>query len=401
VSYKLTAIILSALAISQVAFAQDDDVRPTSNGKTYQELQQEIIQLKRADQVRDTVIKNLIRRIEELERLSSSSKEIEQPVTPEKESLQVQVDPEVEARMKKEGEENYKLIQSAFEQRLGKEGSMLLPPWQLIYEPSFSYAHSSYDRIVVDGFTIFPILVVGDIVSERVRWDIVTNNNSFRLGLPYDTQFDIVVPLGYQRERTFRADGDYENEETSGLGDISLGLSHQLAQSHNFWPDTLAGIHWKSTTGEDPYRLVTVDEPSLGTGFQTWGASLTSAFNADPVVLYAGLSGTYTPSDDKDIGEVDPGESLGANLGMALALNFDTALSFNYQYRYTFETELEGEKIKGSDLTTSTFTIGMSKAKSDWFAFDIDLGIGLTQDSPDYQFAVSLPFEFSLKDVQE
>ena len=28
-------------------------------------------------------------------------------------------------------------------------------------------------------------------------------------------------------------------------------------------------------------------------------------------------------------------------------------------------------------------------------------GIGLTEDSPDYQFAVSLPFEFSLKDVQE
>jgi hypothetical protein len=108
------------------------------------------------------------------------------------------------------------------------------------------------------------------------------------------------------------------------------------------------------------------------------------------------LSGTYTPGDDKDIGDVNPGESLGANLGMALALNFDTALSFNYQYRYTMETELEGEKIRGSDLTTSIFTIGLSKAKSDFFAFDIDLGIGLTQDSPDFQFGVSFPLQFSL-----
>ena len=60
--YRRIAHIIFVLAINQPALAQDDMAGSTAAGKTYQELQQEIIRLKRADQVRDTIIKNLIRR---------------------------------------------------------------------------------------------------------------------------------------------------------------------------------------------------------------------------------------------------------------------------------------------------------------------------------------------------
>lgn len=391
---------LSFLAFSHAAWAIDNNVNSSNTGATCEELQQEIARLNNTNKVLDTVIKNLIRRIEVLERatLDEPAKENQQTHA-EKKSLEKAVDPEVQARLQQEIEENYQLIENAFGQRLGKEEGMLLKPYEFVYEPSISYAHTSYDKIVVDGFSIFPVLVVGDIVSELVKRDIVTNNHSFRVGLPWDTQFDLVVPLGYERERTYRADGTYDSEETEGLGDISLALSHQLTKSHQFWPDTLIGVSWKSTTGEDPYRLVTADEPALGSGFETWGASMTFMSTVDPVVLFGGLSGTYTPGEDKKIGHVKPGESYGLNLGIAIALNLETSLSFNYQYSYTMETEIEGQEIKGSYLTTSTLAFGLSKAQSDRFAIDVDLGVGLTSDSPDFQLTVSFPFNFLLKDT--
>ena len=211
-------------------------------------------------------------------------------------------------------------------------------------------------------------------------------------------QFDLVVPLGYERIRSFRDDGTHVTNETKGLGDISLALNYQLVKRSRFWPDTVVGVNWKSKSGGDPYKRASGDIPSLGTGFNTWGVSMTSITTADPIVIFGGASAAYTSSADKNIGHVSPGESFGTNLGMALSLNLDTSLSFNYSYTYTLETEINGQNISGSDLTTSTFAVGLSRAKSNFNAMDIDLVIGLTRDSPDFQLIVSFPLNYSLKD---
>ena len=358
------------------------------------ELEQQVEQLQQANEVLEQVIRNLISRLEALEskEVAGSRKKAETMADSGQRVLQ----PEIEARIKKESQENFQLIQAAFEQRLGKGGGMLLPTGQLVYEPGLSYAHSSYDRVAIDGFSVFPVLVVGDIVSERVRRDIISNNHTFRLGLPWSSQFDLVVPLGYEHQDTYRQDSSHAAKTTKGLGDISLALSHQLCKAHTLWPDSVLALSWKSTSGQDPYRLSSVDELTLGTGFETWALSLTSMTTSDPVVLFAGLSASLTPSKNKAVGKVDPGESLGASLGLALALNFDTSLSFNYQYRYTLETKINNVKMIGSDLTTSTFTIGLSRAMSSRYSYDLDLGIGLTRDSPDFQISLSCPFRFTL-----
>lgn len=376
-------------------------LQESSSAQTYEELQQEIIRLKEADRVRDLAMKNLIRRIEQLERVvaDSRSKKNNPQTSIADDAPQKQLSAEVKERMRRESEENYQLVQKAFEQRLTREGGMLLPPYQLVYEPSLSYAHASYDSIVVDGFTVYPVLVIGDIVAERVRRDIITNNHSFRFGLPWDMQIDLVIPAGYERKRSFRDDGTHVSNDTDGVGDISLGLSYQLVKGARFLPDTVVGVNWKSKSGDDPYAQADTDVPSIGTGFETWGLSLTSMTIADPMVIYGGVSAAYTLGDDKEIGHVQPGKSFGLNLGMALSLNLDTSLSFNYSYNYSLETEVDHQKIKGSDLTTSSFGIGLSRAKDDFLATDIDLAIGLTRDATDFQFTVSFPFEFSLADL--
>ncbi|MDX2481030.1 MAG: hypothetical protein QNK24_11935 [Desulfuromusa sp.] len=407
--FRFRLFFFLVLVFNSPVWAQQGQVRPDGA----QQLEEEIGQLKIMHQLRDkqlvqeiehlhlanealeAVVNQLLQRIEALESATAKHSKI---VAAEEESTEVSLSAEEQNKLQNEAEENYQLVQKAFEQRLVKEGGMLLAPYEFIYEPSFSYGHSSYDNIVVDGFTIFPILVVGDIVSERVRRDIVTNQHAFRLGLPWDTQIDLAVPLGYERERSSREDGTNTSKNTSGLGDISLSLSYQLIKSNDFWPDTVVGLSWKPTTGDDPYRITTADNLALGSGFETWGASITSMTMTDPAVLFGGFSTSYSRGDEKTIGYVQPGESYGLSLGIALALNFDTSISFNYQYRYNREIEIEHKKIDGSDLTTSIFSIGMSKALSDFYAVDIDLGMGLTQDSTDFQFTVSFPFRFSLRD---
>ena len=381
-------IIISLLLISHTSLADDTTttIFPKAGNNN------EIIQLQQSNKVYEKVIKNLIKRIEKLEQSADGKKN---NISENKEILETEIDPVVKARLKKESEENSKLINTAFEQRLSKEGGMLLSKNLFIYEVGLSYAHSSYDKIVVDGFTVYPVLVIGDIVSEKVRRDIITNNHSFRLGLGSDMQMDISIPLGYEKEDSFRADGTYETKEISGLGDIFLGLSYQLIKSNSNWPDTVVALNWKTATGKDPYRLVSADELALGSGFNTYGVSLTSMANADPVVIFGGLTFDYTDGREKQIGHVKPGFSSGLNLGMALALNFDTSLSFNFQFRYTDQSKINGQKIRGSDLTTSIFTIGLSTARGNSYAVDVDIGIGLTADSPDFQLTVSFPFNFS------
>jgi hypothetical protein len=388
-TYRLFPLLILILFASSAVQAEDGVEEQLSPEIAVLQLQQELRSLRQSNQVYEEAMKNLIRRIELLEDQQADNG-VKKPAVSDS------LSPELAAKLQKESEENYSLIQAAFEQRLNKEGSMLLPAGNFIYELGFSFAHASYDKIAVDGFTVFPVLVVGNIVSEQVRRDIVMNNHSFRAGLPFDMQFDLFVPFGYEHEQTFREDGTYDEDETDGLGDISLALSHQLVNAHDFWPDTLVGINWKSTSGQDPYRLVSADEPALGTGFQTWGASMTMLTTSDPIVVFGGLSGTYTQQDRKSIGLVKPGESFGLNLGMALALNLDTSLSFNYQYQHTLEAEIERQDIRGSDVQTSMFTIGLSKAKGSLYAVDVDLAIGLTRDTPDFQLTLAFPFRFSL-----
>lgn len=393
---KSLPILFLILFLAQMAWAEEENSKVVS-AEMYEELQHEVARLKEALQVRDLAMKNLIRRVEQLERSAATK-----PATAGQSGVAtsgsdpVELAPEVKQRLQRESEENYQLIQKAFEQRLNREGGMLLAPFHLTYEPSITYSHASYDSIVVDGFTVYPVLVVGDIVAEKVRRDIVTNNHTFRLGLPGNTQFDLVIPLGYEHKRSFRDDGSHQSYETNGLGDVLLALNYQLIDRSNFWPDTVVGVSWKSRSGEDPYKLSNTNAPALGTGFDTWGISMTSITVADPMVLFGGIAATYTPGRDKPIGHVKPGESFSINLGMALSLNLESSLSFSYSYNYTLETEVDKRKIYGSDQTTSTFGIGFSRAKSDLYAMDLDLAIGLTRDATDFQFTISLPFEFSL-----
>ena len=144
-------------------------------------------------------------------------------------------------------------------------GGLLLPSGTLEIDNTTSYFSASSDHVTVNGFALLPVLVVGDIASERVREDYLLPNFTARLGLPHKFQGDFTIPYGYELIRTVDANNVQTTSSSFGLGDISAGLSRQLTSEHGKIPDMLANVRFKSTTGKDPYNLA--EQPS---GARDW-----------------------------------------------------------------------------------------------------------------------------------
>jgi hypothetical protein len=152
-----------------------------------------------------------------------------------------------------------------------------------------SYFSASSDHVTVDGFALLPVLVVGDITSQRVREDFLLPTFTARLGLPHKFQMDFRVPYGYELIRSVDANNDETSSSSFGLGDISASVSRQITTEDGRMPDMLANVLFKSTTGKDAFNL-TSSEVALGTGFKALQGNLTLAKSSDPVVFFGNLS---------------------------------------------------------------------------------------------------------------
>ncbi|MGH8286456.1 MAG: hypothetical protein ACRETT_11900, partial [Steroidobacteraceae bacterium] len=356
----------------------------------------QIEELKQAISVRDQVIRNLITRIEQLERAVSAIEggSVAVAETPAPAAAEPGEPGEEGGRtggaVPVREEDDQRLIRAAFERTLIERGGLLLPAWTFELEPSMSYAHSSSENLVIDGFTIFPVLIVGDVFSERRRRNTLTTTFTARLGLPWRSQLALRVPYVFEDESRLTGDGEELKRSDRGFGDVELALSRELPQFFGAGPSLLASLRWKMVTAEDPFGIDENDIP-FGNGFHTLSASLTGVSVLDPVVLFGSLTYTEALSADKGGLRIDPGESLAVQLGMAVALNLETSVSFAFEQSFTGRTRVDGAEVPGTYVNTSTLSIGMSRAFPSGFAFDTNLAIGLSEDSPDLQLNFAAP----------
>jgi len=296
----------------------------------------------------------------------------------------------------------------ALDQALIVRGGLLLPPGTIELDNTTSYFSSTSDRINIDGFAILPVLVVGDIASQRVRKDLLLPTFSSRLGLPHKLQFDTYIPYGYQLNRTVDVNNTQTSQSTFGLGDITFGLSRQLTLEHGRVPDLLANVRFKTTTGVDSFNLNS-SQTALGTGFYAMQGNLTAAKSNDPVVFFgnlsytANLNGTHSvPANDPDNpgamvpGHFKPGDSVGFQLGSILSLNPETSMTIGWDQRFTRATTLNDKVVPASFLVEGSLRLGASYLYAPGRTIDLSFGVGLTPDTPNLQFSVGLPIRRAL-----
>lgn len=359
---------------------------------------------------RDAIIRNLLERVQELEnRLNATSVAAgaragaaPSIAPPPASSLAATVNNATY-------DEAERHASASLDQALLTRGGLLLPSGMLEVDDAANYFSMSSDHVTVNGFALFPVLVVGDITSERLRRDILINSVTARLGLTKKLQMDFILPYGYVLNRTVDATNTQTTQGQFGLGDIATGASYQFATEHGNSPDLLASVHFKSTTGTNSYDLESA-ETSLGTGFNGLTGTITAAKSNDPLVLFGSIDYTKNlpahhtipisdptdPSVTTTIGYIRPGDAFGFQLGSVLAINPETSMTVGWDQRFTRQSKLNGQALPASYLVEGSLRIGTSYMYAPGRMVDLTFGVGVTPDTPNLQFSIGFPFRRTL-----
>jgi hypothetical protein len=394
----LALVLLGAMPL--ICQTSPNPVAPADrNDARYQQLQQELRE-------RDAIIRNLLARVQELEkRVGVASQFGVRPPDSVNTILPNNSAASVAASDAGYNEEDRK-ARAALDRALIQRGGLLLTSGAVEVDTNLSYYNASNDAISIEGFSILPVLVVGDIVSDRVRREVALSAVTTRLGLPWHLQLDVRTPYGYEVVRTVTADNRETTQRSNGFGDVQLGLSRQLTREHGNIPDLLASFNFKTKTGKDPFSLGN-NEIALGTGFYGAQGRITAVKASDPMVLFGGLSYAYNFSSDKLIPDpnnagkqilarFEPGDTAGFQLGSILAVNPETSLSLGWDQSFTRGTTVDHIRIPGSYLVGGTLRLGASYVYAPGKNVDLNFGIGLTRDVPNLQFTVGFPIHFTL-----
>lgn len=363
---------------------------------------------------RDAVIRDLLRRVEELERrtvglatpapLPNGTGYVPVPAAPAGEDVAQPValpppDGAAAARAdasttvaQAEGsapgtvEVDDDAIERALERTLVETGVVLLPFGQVEVEPSITYERSVQD---------FPVFVTEDgdqlLANQELRRNEVSGRLALRVGLPIDSQLELDAPYQWvdQSAVTTVLGSPFSDDDSTGhaFGDVGVGLAATLLRERGYWPDLVARVRWDSPTGKMSDNGVGLDG-----GFNEVSGQLVASKRQDPLVFVGSVS--YETTFEKD--GIDPGDELGFQLGTLLAASPDTSLRFILDQRFGDEFEVDGETLSGSDTVQSTLFLGASSLLGRRVLLDVSAGVGLTDDAPDYSVAVALPIRFDL-----
>jgi hypothetical protein len=312
---------------------------------------------------------------------------------------------------------------------LFEQPGVLTPSGQFVVEPGLQFAYSSSNRVALVGYTVIPALLIGLVDVREVRRNSFTASLAVRTGLtnrfelevrvPYVYRFDSAVSrelfTGTTVERVFDTRG-------KGLGDAELAARYQLNKGTPDGAYYIAGLRFKSRTGSDPFSVVTdcskrcTGENATGTGlplelptgsgFYSLQPSLTWLFPSDPAVFFGSISYLHNfkrsnisrpvlAGEREFLGTIKPGDIIGFNFGIGIALNEKASLSLGYDHSSIARTRQEGLAVPGSVRTQlGTLLMGYSYRLSGNRALNVSVGAGLTRDTPDVSLSIRVPTTF-------
>lgn len=311
---------------------------------------------------------------------------------------------------------------------LFEQPGILTPRGKYVVEPSLQFGYSSSNRVALVGYTVIPALLIGLVDVREVRRNTLTSTLALRTGMTNRLEVELRVPYVYRSDSSvsreiFTGSAVDRVFDTNGkhLGDIEAGARYQLntGSSGAYY---VAGLRFKSRTGRDPFQVVTdcqtrcvgdnvsgtgmpLELPT-GSGFYSLQPSLTWLFASDPAVFFGSVSYLHNfkrrnvsrvvlAGEREFLGDIKPGDIIGFNFGMGLALNEKASLSLGYDHSSLGRTTQGGAPAPGSVRTQlGTLLVGYSYRLSDKYSLNVSVGAGLTSDTPDVTLSVRLPVTF-------
>ncbi|TQK11522.1 acetate kinase [Herbaspirillum sp. SJZ107] len=304
---------------------------------------------------------------------------------------------------------------------------VLTPHGKVVFEPSIQYGYSSSNRVALVGYTVIPAILIGLLDVREVKRNSTTGAATFRYGVGNRFEVEAKIPYVYRSDSTvsreiFTGTAAERAFQTSGkgIGDIELGWRYQLNDGGADKPYYIAGMRFKSRTGRDPFEVVTdcatrcvgqnvtgtglpLDLPT-GSGFYSLQPSVTWLLPSDPAIFFGTFSytknfkrgniyRTVLNGERELLGEIDPGNVFGFNVGMGLALNEKASFSIGYDHSSVSRMRQNGQIIPGSvRIQLGTLLLGGSYRLSHNRTLNLSVGAGMTRDTPDVTLMVRMPF---------
>jgi len=268
----------------------------------------------------------------------------------------------------------------ALERTLIQGGALLLPRWRMQLAPSVTYSLNEAD---------FPVVVaIGDeqlLGANAIERTVVNANLDVRMGLPFDSQFELSMPYRWVDEETTTgiqgvAIGQIDKRSGKGSSSLEVGLAKTFVRESGWRPDIVGRITWGSGSGD---RID--DDVILGGGFETLSGSLSFIKRSDPLVFLGSVS--YRTFSDED--GIEPGDQFGISFGTALAVSPNSSLFATLSNQIIEETTLGSNQVGGTDRSSISLNLGASTMVSKRILFNLTTGIGLSENAPDYSITLS------------
>ncbi|HQT68857.1 MAG TPA: hypothetical protein PLE48_00340 [Thiobacillus sp.] len=299
--------------------------------------------------------------------------------------------------------------------------SIMTPKGTFILDPSLQYSFSSSDRVSIIGFSVLNAVLIGQIDVRSVNRSSWIASLGGRYGLTNRLEIETRVPYVYRTDDTVTrpiggvASDQLFSSDGNGLGDIELAARYQFNAPRDDGAFYVAGLRFKTRTGKDPYEVEydtnfnLPKELATGSGFYSLQPSLSAVLPADPVVFFGGINYVWNIKRDvnavrytngsvisfQNIGEVDPGDSVGLNFGMGLALNERSSFSLSYEHTWIDKTTFDGQVANDAlAVQLATLQAGFSYRLNKRTNLNLSVGAGLTDDTPDTTLTLRVPIRF-------
>ncbi|MGD0278309.1 MAG: transporter [Smithella sp.] len=237
---------------------------------------------------------------------------------------------------------------------------------------------------------------------ERRSNHNLTNTITGQYALLNNLTLNLSVPFVYK----YNLVGTSSSQETTDLGDISLGFQTQPIKSGGNIPPIIFSLGLSLPTGSSAYAIDPVHSLSTGSGLYTLAGGFSVSKVVDPLVAFGNLGYTYSFPDQSlsqkwgtsaTLTGVQPGSSIGLAFGFGYALSYQASMNMSVQMSYAFNTKYtlnNYDTYETGSTLSSTFNVGTGWRLTATRSIYVTLGIGLTVNDPDLSLTFTLPFEF-------
>jgi len=263
----------------------------------------------------------------------------------------------------------------ALERTLVATGNLLVPSGFGEVEPLFGYTRRE-----------IPTQVLFNLNRNEFNWAL-----DMRFGLPWESQFEIALPYNLVQQQVtdiaVAPPQQASNRWGNSFGDVTVGLAKTFVHESGWVPDLLGRVSYEIPTGPENSNQVPLPSRRNNLAF-----SVTALKRQDPLVFVA--TGGYTKAFQT--GQLNPGDQINFQTGAFLGTSPETTLRGVLQENFFQNIRINYITLRGSDTVQSILNFGASTILGRGVLVDLQVGLGLTNATPKYYVILSSTYRFGV-----